>query len=400
MQYGRGEPPHGMCGRSSVQLTSFDFVRDFFMEEVKEVIRVDEHVVTSPEFAANCPATASTKLACSEMRNSASITAQSNLRQPQIIHYDTARYPFRDRIIECMGIHVPHGEDGGAILEALRPPSEPTTESYRACKSTGPGNRGPSTLYIQQWCHRSKQQHRAFGEVYLRFLREVVLPNIGDADGILFQRIPTFRTHVSGGGAPTGRPHKDSDYGHQRNEINYWLPITRTFGTNSLYAESAPGKRDFEPFELRYGECQRFWGSQCQHYTRANDTDATRVSIDFRIVPRSQHQADDTPPDGLQWKCHGARRPADGIELHHEGLSTALAANRRDFNPSQWKRLGVPGPLTHAHYIMADGLCYKPTPPRFTIGGFYGWLDARGREVSGVADEDDEEDEEEVPTLF
>ena len=32
---------------------------------------------------------------------------------------------------------------------------------------------------------------------------------------------------------------------------------------------------------------QLFWGAQCVHYTQANETDVTRVSIDFRIAPRS-----------------------------------------------------------------------------------------------------------------
>lgn len=299
-----------------------------------------------------------------------------------------------------MSIHVPQGEDGGAVLEALRPPLEAASDSARVRKAVGPGNRGPSTVYIQKWCHRSKQHYRAFNQVYLRFLREVVLPNIGDEHGLLYQRIPTFRCHVAGGGAPTGRPHKDAEYGHQVHEVNFWLPVTRTIGSNSLFAESAPGRGDFEPFELQYGEVQRFWGSQCQHYTLANETETTRVSIDFRVVPRSRHIADTTPPDGLQWKCHGATRPADGIELHHEGLRAQLANNKSDFNPSQWRRLGVPEPLSHAHFIIADGLYYKPGPPRFEIGGFYGWLDVRGREVSGLAEEDDDEEDDEVPAVF
>ena len=29
----------------------------------------------------------------------------------------------------------------------------------------------------------------------------------------------------------------------------------------------------------------RFWGHSCSHYTVPNDTDHTRVSIDFRVIP-------------------------------------------------------------------------------------------------------------------
>jgi hypothetical protein len=59
--------------------------------------------------------------------------------------------------------------------------------------------------------------------------------------------------------------------------------------SNSLYSESAPGAKDFAPFEMSYGQVMRFWGAQCLHYTQANETDITRVSFDFRVTPRSCH---------------------------------------------------------------------------------------------------------------
>jgi hypothetical protein len=31
----------------------------------------------------------------------------------------------------------------------------------------------------------------------------------------------------------------------------------------------------------------RFYGNKCWHYNNINDTDATRVSVDFRIIPES-----------------------------------------------------------------------------------------------------------------
>ena len=33
----------------------------------------------------------------------------------------------------------------------------------------------------------------------------------------------------------------------------------------------------------------RFYGNRCHHYTQANETDGTRVSIDFRVLPRHLH---------------------------------------------------------------------------------------------------------------
>ena len=107
----------------------------------------------------------------------------------------------------------------------------------------------------------------------------------------------------------TTTPHCDSFYGHQPGQINFWLPLTRSFGSNSLYSESEPGKRDFHSFDCNLNllnnnqsannegkmtmidtgnnvtEMMRFYGNECVHFTEANRTEITRVSLDFRIVP-------------------------------------------------------------------------------------------------------------------
>jgi hypothetical protein len=90
--------------------------------------------------------------------------------------------------------------------------------------------------------------------------------------------------------SPIGKVHKDSDYdSHVDTEINIWVPIVDVWGPNTLHTESAPGLKDFHPLEVKYGEAVRFWGNQCEHYTVANSSNHTRVSFDFRVIPRSRY---------------------------------------------------------------------------------------------------------------
>ena len=80
--------------------------------------------------------------------------------------------------------------------------------------------------------------------------------------------------------------HCDKDYdNHQDAEINFWIPVTLVGGNNSLFLESKPGKGDFQPVELQYGQYLKFDGHNCRHYTVHNDTDTCRVSFDFRVIP-------------------------------------------------------------------------------------------------------------------
>ena len=218
------------------------------------------------------------------------------LRSQANIRYDTAKHPLRPAVLQCLDLPVGDSEalDEARLATLRGSGNAPLSHRERV------GYRGPGTFWINRWhfaghdpnsaeAQAKAQRTSLFNEVYWSFLREVVLQDIGDPSGILFQRDPTFRCHVAHGAA-TGRRHCDSEYGHQTTELNYWLPLTRVCGSNSLYAESAPGVGDFEPFEAQYGEVVRFWGASCMHYTTANDSSSTRVSIDFRVVPRSCHQ--------------------------------------------------------------------------------------------------------------
>jgi hypothetical protein len=79
-------------------------------------------------------------------------------------------------------------------------------------------------------------------------------------------------------------PHCDAYYGFSQANINFYVPLTKISGTNSLILESEPGKEDWHTIELEYGGIKRFYGAQCSHFTPENTTDDTRVSLDFRII--------------------------------------------------------------------------------------------------------------------
>ena len=217
------------------------------------------------------------------------------LRTATVIRYSTGSHPLQAAVVDCLRLEASGTDDDTALLEALHT----LPISTQAGRRRGAGGAQAGSHWMHRWkqsCARGphlaaelRAANAAFDAAYVDFVRKVVLPNLADPRGILFQRRPTFRCHLAGGGQPTGRPHCDSEYGHQRGELNFWLPLTRVSGSNSLYAESAPGLADFASFELEYGECQRFWGARCLHFTKANETSRTRVSFDFRVVPRSCH---------------------------------------------------------------------------------------------------------------
>ena len=125
--------------------------------------------------------------------------------------------------------------------------------------------------------------NQTFVNLYRRFIKKVIMPHYNFP--VVFQRFPTLRIHQPSNIAVFGW-HRDRDYNHHPQEINYFLPITSAFGTNTFWYESEPDKEDYQPMEAEYGEAIEWDGSNCRHGNKSNDTGKTRVSFDFRILPR------------------------------------------------------------------------------------------------------------------
>jgi len=200
-----------------------------------------------------------------------------------ILPFDLERYPFVQAL--CAALDEPAGTDfsklhdsqiGMDILACFK----------RRCEEAdidalGPRGNPWNARYLGT-AQKAPEANTRYMEVYHDFLRTFVLDNLGTGR-VAFQARPTFRCHLPGCGAP-GRPHRDEDYKHARVEVNYWIPCTTVFGSNSLYAETVRGAGDFRAFELDCGRLVRFYGNQVWHYTTPNETDCTRVSVDFRVI--------------------------------------------------------------------------------------------------------------------
>lgn len=108
---------------------------------------------------------------------------------------------------------------------------------------------------------------------YTRLIQEVVAPwvlaHVPAENTLLYQYPPTLRVHPTV--APPralGRLHRDAEFGHQRGEINIWLPLTTVSGSGTIWVERRPDTGEFEGFELKYGEMRLFDGVHCRHLTQ------------------------------------------------------------------------------------------------------------------------------------
>ena len=147
----------------------------------------------------------------------------------------------------------------------------------------------------QQYMSERVESDAAFLEIFDELVAKVVLPymkrrlidaGVAKEDvplSFYYQRPPTLRVQPGPGRAGV-KPHHDGEYGHQNGELNFWLPLTdRNQNQVDLWCESSPGGDDYHPLMAQLGEIISFHGSSCRHFVNRNETDKTRVSMDFRV---------------------------------------------------------------------------------------------------------------------
>ena len=118
---------------------------------------------------------------------------------------------------------------------------------------------------------------------------------------IIFQKKPTLRVHIPDN-ISVGSYHVDSDYGHPKEAINFWLPFNNAQKTCSLWLETEPGKKDFKPYKVNYGEILVF-NSSLSHGTEVNKENYTRFSMDFRVIKKNEY------------KWHDSKSPKNNIKF-------------------------------------------------------------------------------------
>ena len=135
------------------------------------------------------------------------------------------------------------------------------------------------------------REDESFNDVYLKFLKDKIKPRFNEE--IVYQNIPTFRVHLPGN-ISVGEFHKDKHYrdekwANQVRELNYFLPLTKAYGTNTIWAETEEDLGDYREIRADYGECVEWCATKLTHGNKQNITRNTRVSFDFRVIPKSRY---------------------------------------------------------------------------------------------------------------
>ena len=193
-----------------------------------------------------------------------------------ILKYDINKYNFQEIV----------GQLYASKLNKLHNDSE---EEYKEVKGLA---RDSDTIFHKVFYNKYKEGWPELKNLYDKFIKEIILPIINEKK-IIYQKFPTFRVHLPGNKV-ISTWHRDGDelHKHPKGEINFILPLTKSYDTNTVWVESEPEKLDFHPVNMKYGEFLMFNGNECIHGNKLNRTGKTRVSFDFRVIPGSEYNPD------------------------------------------------------------------------------------------------------------
>lgn len=144
---------------------------------------------------------------------------------------------------------------------------------------------------IHKLFYNTMDTNPIFKKTYDAFIKNVIPDFIGTRD-FLYQKFPTFRVHQPKNIA-VFEYHKDKEYNHSEKEINFFLPITPAYDSNTIWVESEEDKGDYAPINCKYGEIVLWNGANLRHGNKDNDTGFTRMSFDFRVLKLEDYNQDD-----------------------------------------------------------------------------------------------------------
>ena len=141
------------------------------------------------------------------------------------------------------------------------------------------------TTYLHKKFYE-KVEETNFLNDYKKFLKDVILPHFNE--DLLYQKIPTFRIQVPDN-ISVAEFHNDKSYSHSPDEVNIFLPITEAKETYTIWSESQENLGDYSPMNAEYGEYYIWDGANLKHGNKMNESDISRFSVDFRVLPFSKY---------------------------------------------------------------------------------------------------------------
>jgi len=164
------------------------------------------------------------------------------------------------------------------------------------------GKNDRSSIFIKDY-YTFIDSDPTFFDLYKELIVTHVKPLFPQETSLVYQATPNLRICFPGSTAIGRRDtdpnpdiigiHCDAEFNHSPEEINFIVPLTDMYDTNSIYYEhsmhSNVTPENFLNLTIQTNRFFMCYFNQLRHYNRINVTGKTRMSLDFRIIPYSKY---------------------------------------------------------------------------------------------------------------
>ena len=203
----------------------------------------------------------------------------------QVLKYDTSKFKFKEILENHMKKITTISKL--ELLHLYIPKEKMPTDPIEGTAHTW----GHDLLYAVDSGFRQNEKiemsNTGFINLYKEFIK-YLRDDYFEFD-IIYQSKPSLRIHYPEY-TSYGIFHTDSEYNHPNSEINIWMPITETKNTASMWIEQSIGKKDYKPVNMNFGEMLIF-NSKLMHGNKVNEENYTRISMDFRVIPKKLYKS-------------------------------------------------------------------------------------------------------------
>lgn len=194
-------------------------------------------------------------------------TDVEGMRTARLLDYDTRKFPFAAWLAAVV-FKVPS-------LERLHE----NWQKHKIARGQS-GTLGYDDNLRLRALMQNLDDNSPFYTLYHGFVSNVIASAFGRK--ISYSSHPKMRVHLAGTSS-VSKWHRDVDVTGREDQLNVWLPFTNTEGNNTLWVENDYEGGDHRPIAVPYGKALIFDGGYLSHGTVENDTEVTRVSLDFRF---------------------------------------------------------------------------------------------------------------------
>ena len=170
------------------------------------------------------------------------------------------------------------------------------------------------SIFVKKF-HEYVDKFTHFNEAYYAFVRKYILPKFPNETQLVIQKTPNIRFSTPNNAAIGFDPndpehiiglHCDRQFGHHPTEMNFVIPITNMFESNSIYYEPFPNSNiqatHFENLVLNTDQFFEAYFNEIRHCNHINCTNKTRISFDIRVIPYSVYQTNLTDFIGTKYE--------------------------------------------------------------------------------------------------